>query len=318
MGSASYEEGRSVAVDAQGNVFTTGIFQGTVDFDPSVGVFSLTSAGFVDVFVTKVDASGNLVWALGIGGTQYEEAFGIALDDSANIFITGSFIGTFDFDPGLDTTFLNFAGANDVFVCKFDSAGNLVWASAIGGPGAEEGTSIAVDDFGNVYSTGSFNGTSDFDPGAATFNLTAGTQSIYVSKLDVSGNFVWAKKMGGTLADLGKSIALDPAGNVLTTGYFYGDVDFDPGSGITYLTSVGDWNAFVSKLDANGNFVWAKVLGNAFDSRGFGVKTDASGNVFATGYFIGTSDFDPNAGTSNLTSAGLQDIFVAKLDENGN
>lgn len=318
MGSASYEEGRSIAVDAQGNVFTTGIFQGTVDFDPSVGVFPLTSAGFVDVFVTKVDASGNLVWALGIGGSQYEEAFGIALDDSSNIFITGSYIGTFDFDPGVDTTFLNFAGGNDVFVCKLDSSGNLVWASSIGGPGGEEGTSVAVDDAGNVYSTGSFNGTTDFDPGIGTFNLTAGTQSIYVSKLDVSGNFVWAKKMGGTLADIGKSIALDPSGNVITTGYFYGDVDFDPGTGISYLTAVGDWNAFVSKLDAAGNFLWAKVLGNAFDSRGFGVKTDASGNIFATGYFIGTSDFDPNAGTSNLTSAGMQDIYVAKLDENGN
>ncbi len=317
MGNSGYDEGRGVAVDALGNVFTTGVFSGTVDFDPSVGLFELTAAGFDDVFVTKFDANGLLVWALAIGGVDYEASFGIALDDSANVFLTGSYIGTFDFDPGLDTTFLSFAGANDIFVCKLDSAGNLDWASSIGGPGGEEGTSIAVDELGNVYTTGSFVGTSDFDPRATTFNLTAGSQSIFISKLDVSGNFVWANKIGGTIVDVGKSITIDPSGNVLTTGFFYGTVDFDPGTSVSNLTAGGSWNAYVSKLDASGNFVWAKALGNSSDVRGFGIKTDVSDNIYVTGYFIGIADFDPNAGISNLTSAGATDIFVAKLDPNG-
>ncbi|MBL0019914.1 MAG: hypothetical protein IPP17_26670 [Bacteroidetes bacterium] len=159
------------------------------------------------------------------------------------------------------------------------------------------------------------NGTTDFDPGIGTFNLTAGSKAFMFPSW--MSQILSGPKNGGTLADLGKSIALDPSGNVITTGYFYGDVDFDPGIGISYLTAVGDWNAFVSKLDAAGNFLWAKVLGNTFDSGGFGIKTDASG-IFSTGYFIGIG-FDPNAELpTNLTSAGMQDIYVAKLDENGN
>ena len=126
----------------------------------------------------------------------------------------------------------------------------------------------------------------------------------------------WAKSMGGADRDYGSSIALDGSGNVYTTGFFEGTSDFDPGAGVFNLTSAGSVDIFVSKLDASGNFVWAKAMGGANLDVGYSIALDGSGNVYTTGYFFGTSDFDPGAGVANLTSAGIYDIFVAKYFQN--
>ena len=179
---------------------------------------------------------------------------------------------------------------------------------------SDNGASIAVDGSGNIYTTGTFTGTVDFDPGAGIANLiSAGVEDIFVSKLDASGNFVWAKSMGGTSPDQGYSIAVDGSGNVYTTGYFLGTADFDPSVGTLNITSIGSTDIFVSKLDASGNFVWAKGIGGATDDFGNSIAVDGSGNVYTTGYFQETVDFDPNAGTANLSSVGGRDIFISKL-----
>ena len=190
--------------------------------------------------------------------------------------------------------------------------------SVFGGASSEYGYSIAVDSSGNVYTTGYFQGTVDFDPGTGTSNLTsAGSTDVFVSKLDSSGNFVWAKRLGGASSDYGYSIAVDSSGNVYTTGYFEGTADFDPGAGTSNLTSAGSGDVFVSKLDSSGALVWAKGFGGTSNDRGQSIAVDSSGNVYTTGYFAGTVDFDPGAGTSNLTSAGGDDVFVLKLTSSG-
>ncbi|MEI8024114.1 MAG: SBBP repeat-containing protein, partial [Actinomycetota bacterium] len=131
--------------------------------------------------------------------------------------------------------------------------------SVFGGTGIDSGGSVAVDSSGNIYTTGSFEGTVDFDPGVGTANLTAVAFSdVFVSKLDASGNYVWAKSFGGTDYDSGGSVAVDSSGNVYTTGSFRSTADFDPSVGIANLTSAGFLEVFVSKLDASGNYVWAK------------------------------------------------------------
>src|SRR3990172_7675518 len=162
--------------------------------------------------------------------------------------------------------------------------GDFAWAKSIGGTSTDLGLSIAVDSSGNIYATGGFIGTVDFDPGAGTANLTGpGGTDVFVSKLDSSGNFVWAKSMGGYSADLGSGIAVDSIGNVYTTGYFPVIADFDPGPGIFNLTPVGGTDVFVSKLDSNGNFVWAKSMGGTSGEAGRGITTDSSDNVYTTG-----------------------------------
>ena len=152
-------------------------------------------------------------------------------------------------------------------IILFAFAGNLCaqscnFAGQFGGTSNDYGNSIAVDASGNIYTTGYFAGTVDFDPSAGTYNLTsAGGNDIFISKLDASGNFVWAKQLGGTNDEKGNSIVVDASGNIYTTGNFAGTVDFDPGAGTFGLASTGNYDIFISKLDASGYFVWAKKMG---------------------------------------------------------
>ena len=319
FGSTSNDIGYSITVDGLGNVYATGIFSGTVDFDPGAGSFNLTSTGNHDVFVQKLDASGNFIWAKAFGSGSNDFGLSITVDGLGNVYTTGLFSETVDFDPGTGLFYHTSEGFGDVFVQKLDASGNFIWAKAVGSTFDDRGLSITVDSSGNVYATGYFQGTVDFDPGVGSFNHTStGNNDVFIQKLDAAGDFIWAKAVGSTNIENGYSIAVDPSGNVYTTGYFQGTLDFDPGAGIFNITSAGNYDAFIQKLDASGNFLWAKAVGSTLDDRGYSMTVDASGNVYATGVFSDTVDFDPGAGTFNLTSAGVYDVFVQKLDAAGN
>jgi len=322
IGSATSDNGLSVAVDASGNVYTTGFFSGTADFDPGAGTTNLTSSGEGDIFISKLNASGGFVWAIKFGSNEDDRGQSITLDASGNMYLTGYFSGTVDFDPGAGVTNLSSSFGYEIFIIKLDASGNLIWAKKMGDDfGYDYGRGIAVDASGNVYTTGQFNGpAADFDPGAATFNLVSNNNSddVFISKLDASGNFVWAVAFGSPDFDRGTSIGVDASGNVYTTGFFSTTADFDPGAGTTNLTSAGSSDAFISKLNSAGTFVWAKRIGGTSGDVSNDLALDASGNVHTIGYFWGTVDFDPNAGTANLTAAGNADIFVSKLDASGN
>ena len=318
-GSTGHDLGISIAVDASGNVYSTGWFGGTVDFDPGAGTSNLISNGDYDTFISKLDASGNFIWAKNLGGVAFDAGYGITVDADGNVYITGAFSGTGDFDPGAGIFNLVSAGSQDIFVSKLDASGNFIWAKKMGGTSSDYPASISLDADGNVYTTGYFQGTADFDPGAGTYNLvSAGSQDIFVSKLDAAGNFIWAKKWGGTDQDKGSSLKVDASGNVYSTGIFSGTVDFDPGAGTSNLSSAGGVDIFISKLDASGNFAWAKKWGGTSTDIGSGITVDDSGDVYTTGYFHGTADFDPGPGTVNISSAGNADIFICKLDASGN
>ncbi len=319
MGGTFADYGYGIAVDGSGNSYVTGYFQGTADFDPGAGTANLTSAGSRDIFIAKYDASGNYVWAGNMGGTSYDIGYGIAVDGSGNSYVTGYFQGTADFDPGTGTANLSSAGSIDIFIAKYDASGNYVWAGNMGGTSNEFGFGIAVDGSGNSYVTGYFEGTVDFDPGTGTANLSsAGNNDIFIAKYEASGNYAWAIQAGGTSNDIGYGIAVDGSGNSYVTGYFQGTVDFDPGTGTVNLSSAGGYDIFIAKYDASGNYAWAIQAGGTSDEFGFGIAVDGSGNSYVTGYFQGTADFDPGAGTANLTSAGNNDIFIAKYDASGN
>ncbi len=323
MGGIKSDQANSIAIDAAGNVYSTGSFSGTADFDPGGGTFNLTSQGLEDVFISKLDAAGNFVWAKSIGSAFLDRAQSITFDAIGNIYIAGNYRGTADFDPGPGVYTLTPVGLFDIFVIKLNASGNLIWVSSIGGPDDDFVSALVVDGVGNIYATGSFMNTLDFDPGPAVFNLTpfGVNWDIYVCKLDASGAFVWAKQLGGTSSDLGYDIALDGADNVYTTGWFSSIADFDPGVGVYTLTPAGGANVFISKLDAGGNFVWAKSMGGTGASSANSIAIDALGNIFTTGRFFYILDCDPGPATYTLSSivgTGFYDAFVSKLDASGN
>lgn len=320
-GSGTMDIGEAITTDAAGNVYITGFFQGTVDFDPGPGIANLSNSAGDDVFVAKYNSSGNFVWVKQFGGnSSFHHGKGIAVDGLGNVYTTGYFMGTVDFDPASTTANLSAMGQTDIFVSKLDPNGNYIWARRFGNTSADEGMSIAVDATGNVFTTGYFTGNVDFDPSTAVFTLnnSAGGDG-FISKLDAVGNFVWAKQFGGSSGyTVINDLALDPSGNILTTGYIQSVTDFDPGPGSYTLSSVGGYDIFISKLDASGNFVWATSTGNISDDIGEGIDVDASGNVYTAGHFLGTVDFDPGAAVYNFTNTAGDDSFVSKLDASGN
>lgn len=315
----SNTQGFEITTDLSGNIFSAGIFAGTMDFDPGPGTFNMTAVWNGDIYISKLDSGGNFVWATSFQGMLPKDVSVIETDSSGNVYIAGTFSGMIDFDPGVGV--FNLAGTNsDIFICKLNPAGNFVWAVKMGGLNSDACWSLAIDPLGNVITTGEFSGIADFDPGSGIFNLTAPVGSLvaFVSKLDVSGNFMWAKSFITTSLVTSKIIETDILGNIYTSGWFNQSVDFDPGSATFTLTSSGGKDIFLSKLDAGGNFLWAKKISGVADEESTAMHVDPTGFICLTGLFRGTTDFDPGAGSYNLTSTGNPASFVAKLDPYGN
>lgn len=310
IGTTTPDIAYSLAVDGSGNVYTTGYFMGTADFNPGGSSFPLTSnSGSADVFISKLDAGGNFVWAKNMGGFSDEVGHGIAVDASSNVYTTGYFLDVADFDPSGLNADLTSAGGTDIFVSKLNSLGNYVWAKRMGSTLDDDGASITVDASGNVYSAGRFNDVADF----GTTNLTsAGSIDIYVTKQDANGVVTWADRMGGTSIDAAYSIAQDASGDIYTTGYFSDVVDFNPGAGTNNLTASGAYDVFISKLNNSGNYVWAKKMGGTGYEAGQSITVNALGFIHTVGSFSGTANFSPE-GTFNLTATGTQDIFIQKM-----
>ncbi|MFA5498544.1 MAG: SBBP repeat-containing protein [Candidatus Cloacimonadia bacterium] len=176
-----------------------------------------------------------------------------------------------------------------------------LWAQKAGGSSVDNAQSIAVDSEGNMYVAGSFSGTVAF----GSTSLTGG--GSFVAKLDTNGNWLWAQKGGGT----GYVIAVDAEGNSYVNGSFKGTSTF----GTTVLTNNGWADIFVSKLDTDGNWLWAKQAGGTADDYGYAIAVDAYGNSYVTGEFRSTATFGD---TSLTSSSAYSDIFVAKMDPDGN
>jgi len=273
---------------------------------------------YSSAFIQKLDYRGDLVWARQLRGS-YSEGTCIAVDASGYVYVAGHFKDTVDFDPGPIVHDRNSNGEFDIFVLKLNPNGTLAWSRVMGGFGNDQAFGLAVDTLGNVYTTGRFSHTVDFDPAYyGEYSLTANDLDIFIQKLDKNGHFVWARRMGGVGIDSGFSIALDAQNNVYTTGSYRGMVDFNPGLGTHNLTGAGYDDAFIQKLDTNGQFLWARAISGMFDDRGLGIALDANNHVYTTGNFTNTVDFDPGLGTFILSAVGSPNTFVQKLDSNGN
>ncbi len=309
----------SMKIDQSGNVYITGYFNDTIDFDPGIDSFKLISQSFSqDIFVCKLDSSGRFVWAKQFAGSYFDKGYSLTLDDSANIYTTGSFQISVDFDPSANTQLLNTYGDFDIFVCKLDSSGNFIWAKQFGGPSNDIGYSLDWKN-GYIFLTGTFRDTCDFDPGPGVNKLiSSGKDDVFILKLNRSGDLIWVRQLGGKSDDIASSLKLDNFGNLFCLGGFSDTAEFNP-SGISHkLISVGKMDIFLVNFDTSGRF--KKVLGMGSDSEDISQNFAINnfGDIYITGGFQDTVDFDPGTGNSLLVSTGLEDVFITKIDSSGN
>jgi hypothetical protein len=323
LGGTNAEAGKGICTDASGNVLSAGFFRGTIDANPGAATSNLVAIGTGNSgYISKLDSNGNYIWGLALLARQAAgvcEIYGITSDATGNVYVTGVANDTVDFDPGAGTSLL-IGSPSSVFIAKYSSAGALVWAKAVNGVTSAYGFALCVDGSGNVIATGRFVGNNiDFNPGAASnlFSSTNSVPDIFVLKLDASGNYVWAMRLGANNSDQAHSIKADAAGNIYLAGYFSATVDFDNGAGNANLASFGGPDGFVAKYTSAGGFAWVKQFGGVGTDVTYGMVMDASSNIYIAGTFQSTMDVDPDAGTSNLVSAGAEDIYIAKLNSSG-
>jgi hypothetical protein len=314
-----YYEGcrpRDVAVDDNGNVYVTGVFDDEVNFLPGAQGDVITSNGSDDIFLSKFDSNGSYYWVRTWGGVNSEEENGIAVDDLGNIYIVGSFADTVDFDPGpgMDERTSNGNG-RDVFLNTLDSDGNFRWAHTWGDLEDDRGSGIGVDVSGSIWVTGKFwSDHVDLDPGPGT-DIHPGP-APFLSKFDPDGDFILARTWERCYPS---GLAVSESGDVFVTGYFYiGDddvdyIDLDPGPGIEEHTSNGVADAFLSVFTINGDFQRGYSWGGKRWDDGNDVAGDVYGNAYTVGYFKETVDFYPGPGFETRTSNGKNDVFLVKI-----
>lgn len=292
---------RTVGTDPGGGVLLAGSLFGTMDF----GGGALNDAGGGDVYLAKLDASGGHVWSKRFGDAAAQGVQNATVDGAGSPILVGSYAGTLDLGAGPMTAVGAFS---DAYVAKFDGAGNLTWAKSITSPGIQSLTDVATGPAGETVVVGFLNNTVDFGGGPLT---SAGSYDIFVVKLDSAGNHVWSKRFGDAAMQVPWAVAIDASGAILVGGYFFGTVDF--GGGV--LTSAGNRDVFLAKLDAAGNPVWSKRFGDASDNQNLqDVAFGASGDVYLTGDFVGTMAW----GGGLLTASPGQHAVAARLTAAGN
>ncbi len=288
----------AIGVDSAGDVLLVGETSGIVD----LGGGPLAASGGTDIFIAKLDAAGNHVWSKKFGDADGQFPYALAIDAADNVLIAGAFGGSVDFGGGALTS----AGGNDVFVAKLDAGGNHLWSKRFGDGASQTAEGMTTDGAGNVLVTGQMNGSADFGGGQLT---SAGGADVFIAGFDSTGNHLFSKRFGDALQQISFGVACDENGSVVITGMFEGGVDFGGGP----LTSAGNFDVFVAKLDATGNHVFSERFGDAEMQIGRSIETDADANVVLFGHFSGSADF----GAGALTSVGT-DVFLLKLDPAGN
>lgn len=303
-GSNTTDFGNGVDVDASGNVYTTGSFTGTATFNPN----SVISSGGDDVFLTKYNAAGIVQWVQKGGGISADQGTDAACDASGNIFITGDFYGTASFGSNN----LISSGSSDVFIVKYNSSGNVIWAVSAGAGNIERSMSAATDNSGNVYITGVyFNSTTI---GSTTLNANGTQSDIFIAKYNSSGVFQWAVGGGGPDPDAAYGLATDLSGNLFVTGKFGKNASF--GSVSLTASSVNDSaDIFILKYTSSGVIQWGKSAGGLSFDEGRDVSTDVNGDCYITGTFSSSNALFSN---TLITPSGGNDMFIARYNAQGN
>jgi hypothetical protein len=338
IGSNRVDYGKDVAVDQDGNIYAVGYFGDTVDLDPGDGKLEKTASGISDIYITKYDYQGKLEWGFSIGSPGADMPHTIQVDDSGNFYVTGYIGGNADYDPSQSIAMKSANSGRDFFVAKYDTNGNYKWCITAGNAETnftatdttfEEGMDLCIDKDGNVIVAGVYDGTIDLDPSDGNKNTDTrssvnGSRDSFVAKYDKDGNFLNCFSIGGIGQDHIHGVRAGSDGSIYIGGFFSDSADFDPSAKTSNLVSQGSLDAFIAKYDTKGLYIWAKDFGSSFSDqiRPGAMEIDSEDNLYVAGDFGGSIDFAAISGEGVLSckgrANGVGDIFMAKLDNNGN
>jgi hypothetical protein len=316
FGNSSNHQAFILKTDAANNVYITGFFESGFYFVPETSSNLAQAFGSDDIFIAKYSSNGTFLWGKTIGGSGQDRPSGMDVSPDGNISMTGYFNGTVDFNPGSSVNNLTATGNRDIFVLKLNSNGDYAWAHKFGSSLPDEGLATCFDPNGNVFVTGYFQETVDFNPGNATNNFSATSYDIFILKLDANGNYVWNIDLGSNPAEQGRAIQCDASGNVYTSGSFGSSLDFNPGAATEFMSATGVDDIYLLKLTNDGIFIWSKKIGGISNEYALSMAIDLNGSAILGGHFASTTTFYsfPNV---SVTSAGLDDAFVVKFNSDG-
>lgn len=314
------EQIKTSAYDEAGNLYVAGHFYGIVDLDHGTGSYLLTASGGYDAFVAKYNSFGQIIWAMRMGGTLSESVNHLSVANGY-VFLTGFFQGTSTvFAPNITFPLTSVSSSADIFMVQLGTDGLFYNAYKIGMAGNDDGKCIKSDANGNIYLSGLFS-----SPGNTTnvnFNVLGGTNNLlaagsedgFIVKYNSSFVLQWVKKYGGSsFNDAVLTMDIDNNQNVYAAGFFNGTNAIFNNN--IFLTSGGGADAFISKIEPNGNTLWAKRIGGGNGDVITTIKLNGKGVIYAGGNFNGLANLNPNGTAQNFTAVG-GDAFISKLDTN--
>jgi hypothetical protein len=310
-----------IRLDKNYDLVVGGDFQLNCDFDVTSPSGTVTSIGQPDAFLAKYDTSGNFQWVKSFGSKLIDNVWSVDFDSANNIVISGMFGDTCDFDPSPATAIQlkHPSSSGNGFIAKYSPLGNYLWAKNVTyGPGGYKRCKfVNVDINDNIVVTGNCDGVTDFDPSAAAYTVApiGPLWDLFFCKYNSSGNFIWARRLGSTNSNSeGNCIKTDKAGNVILCGAISGTVDMDPSAVINNLNSIGASDIVAAGYDPSGNYKWAFNVGSSQVDVVQNFDMDSLSNLYLTGCYQYTTDFDPSPSTATLISNGNLDFFVAKYN----
>lgn len=314
-----------MAYDANANcLYAGGSFKGNISL--SYGSSFTASYGNLDGFLAKYDLSGNVIWAIKIGGINDDEIHGIATDGSGNIYVTGYFNGTADFDPSTSTYTLSSSGGQDGFLAKYSSLGNFLWATKFSGTGNEDSWKLYADANG-IYLSGSYQAQATFYSYSSivtkSTSVTAMQDNAFGAKYNASGVVQWVVSLAGNKDDNGYAAVAD-ANNVYFLGHYENDIVIEDASGSTSTLQAQQTNkaqVYITSFTQSGSFNWQNnITNNAGGDTvwAYGFVQDAA-NLYVSGSFNGNINFKyPSpAFTQSLSAGGMHDLYLTKISKTG-